>query len=84
MHASGLNNCFKLETTDVSCTTNHQLAMLMRKAGNDCRRKWNQQGQKRKTTAVLCFSHQLLKLNRVTQAFFILRDGVLIIIIKKY
>lgn len=50
MHASGLNNCFKLETTDVSCTTNHQLAMLMRKAGNDCRRKWNQQGQKRKTT----------------------------------
>lgn len=44
MHVSGLNNGFKLETTDVSCTTNHQLAMLMRKAGNDCRTKWNQQG----------------------------------------
>ena len=42
-------------------------------------------GKKEKQlTAVLCFSHQLLKLNRVTQAFFFLRDGVLIIIIKKY
>lgn len=71
MHASGLKNGFELETTDVSCTTNHQLAMLMRKAGNDCRRNEISRGKKEKQlTAVLCFSHQLLKLTRVTQAFF--------------
>lgn len=37
-------------------------------------------GKKEKQlTAVLCFSHQLLKLNKVTQAFFFFsRDGVLI------
>ena len=48
MHASGLKNCFELETTDVSCTTNHQLAMLMRKAGNDCRRNEISRGKKEK------------------------------------